>query len=143
MKKPILDSLTLLGFVFQITASPQPRTQKCIVEHAPNSLIANSPFLPPGYPSTQVTPGGGSNGPIIIPAVKEEKPKLAFKGYVRHQGVWKFSILDRKTGKTQWLQKGQLTGSGLLIKAFDPDTEVLDYTYKKTKGQLSLIGPKR
>jgi len=135
MQKPILYSLALIAFVLQTTASPTKRAPS-------NNLVENSPFLPPGFPPIIVTTGP-NNGTTACPKPPQIKPKLTFKGYVRHQGVWKFSILEQKTGKTKWLRKNQLTSSGLLITDFNPDTEVVQYTYKEVKGELPLVAPKR
>ena len=90
------------------------------------SLIANkfNPFLPPGQ--IQAKP------PIVVnksPTPTKPKPmntNLAFRGYYKFQGGWKFAIFEKGKSEGFWVRVGESAHDGAtLIKKFDPKSEEL------------------
>ena len=100
-------------------------------------LVDQSPFLPPGFIERV-------NKPQKPPPPKRiEKPAadIIFKGFFRLGGVWKFSILDKKTGKAKWVLLDKETDDGLILTAFDPSGPYLTYKHNGTIGELELASP--
>ena len=103
---------------------------------AVRDLVEQSPFLPPGFKQSV-------DKANKLPPKKLAPPKqsdLVFKGYYRLGGVWKFSILDKKTGKSRWVVKGEKTEDGLTITDFGEDF-FLAYNYNGESGELELASP--
>jgi hypothetical protein len=104
---------------------------------AARDLVGQSPFLPPGFRESVEKP---QKPP---PTKRFEKPAadMIFKGFFRLGGVWKFSILDKKTGKAKWVLLDKETDDGLILTAFDPSGPYLTYKHNGTIGELELASP--
>ncbi|MBT7854933.1 MAG: hypothetical protein HN675_16600 [Opitutae bacterium] len=100
-------------------------------------LVDQSPFLPPGFLERVIK----SEKPPPPKRIEKPVADIVFKGFFRLGGVWKFSILDKKTGKAKWVLLDSETDDGLILTAFDPSGPYLTYKHNGQIGELELASP--
>lgn len=78
------------------------------------SLVENSPFLPPGYQSGAAQP---APSPAMAPPAAS---RYALTGVTTHDGVLRISLRKKGERRGRWLQKGEsLEGGNLRFVRFD------------------------
>lgn len=100
--------------------------------HASQDLKENSPFLPPGYNTTEAAPPPPPqvNGPIA--------KQLEFKGLINLAGTYRFSIFNKQNQRSYWLTQGQ-DQDGIGISSFNADTQSVVVSMNGRTEQLSLM----
>lgn len=77
-----------------------------------NDLVQHSPFLPPGWGVKKEAPPAPP--PMVAPPVVANQ--LEFKGVLDLGGVTRFSVFDKRTGKSQWLELNQMHGDMQVVR---------------------------
>lgn len=112
-----------------------PATLEAQFEPGEARLIANSPFLPPGFndpkpePLAPPPPPPGS-GPIAR--------ELEFRGVVQIGGQYRFSIFNKSDQKSFWVPENQ-SESGISVRNYDANSMSLTVTYKGRSEKISLM----
>ena len=78
-------------FIFTLNLSAQSK----------RDLTKDSPFLPPGY--RQHLEKKNKKPPPPPKAPPKLRQNLELRGYFRLGGVWRFSVFDKRTNKSQWI----------------------------------------
>jgi hypothetical protein len=132
-KVPVIIPLVyFLGFISLVQAQ---RTR---------DLVNESPFFPPTFNLPK--PKGSENGPDNPPATPPPPPpqiqqNLEFKGCFRLGNVWRFSILDKRTSKSNWVRLNEKADAGFTILEYDAENQSVTIEENGHKETLSIESP--
>lgn len=87
------------------------------------SLVDNSPFLTPAFKAR---------------LGKRDNVSLLFMGYTRINGEWHFSVVEKKSGQSQWM-KIDVEYNGLKIERFDEKAQSIHVTVGGLGVDLKLV----
>ena len=100
---------------------------------ADSKLESNSPFLPPGYNTKKPEapkPVPQSNGPL--------SRELEFRGIVQLNGIYEFSLFNKKENRGYWIQENGAEG-GISVSNFNLDAMSITVTLNGRAEQLTLM----
>lgn len=98
-----------------------------------STLSERSPFLPPGYGKEEVKP--------VEPVVQPQGPisrELEFRGIVQIDGVYQFSVYNKKEQKGYWLKENERE-DGIAINDFDENASTIVIMMNGRSERLSLM----
>lgn len=98
-----------------------------------NELVEKSPFLPPDHnakPAEPEKPEVQPQGPI--------SRELEFRGIVKMDGKYQFSIYNKKDQKGYWLTENEAAKSGLVVRDFDADSSSVIVNMNGRSERLTL-----
>ena len=97
----------------------------------------DSPFEPPGSgaPKKAPTIATPTRKPVPTTAISSE---IEMRGFFKLGEVYYFSILNKKTKKSEWVSLGEETADQFLALRFDPEKELLTMDRHGTTEKISL-----
>lgn len=101
---------------------------------AAESLSSKSPFLPPGHgvkPPEPPKPVVEVQGPI--------SREIEFRGIVEIDGIYKFSIFNKKDQKSYWLTENEAAASGITAKSYDAASATIMIEMNNRTERLTLM----
>lgn len=116
--------LCLLLIAFGLASVRAEENKKALTEGKPyQGLIDNSPFLTPSFRAR---------------LTKHDSTTLNFIGYTRIDDVWYFALMDRKSGQSYWLKKGE-ESNGIVIASFEESDQRIQLTVGGIAFELRLV----
>ena len=110
---------------------------------ADRSLTEQSPFIPPGFQEQikreQEQKAKPAPAPPKPPPLIEKN--LEFKGCMRLRNVWRFSIFDKRSGKSSWVRLNQKSEAGYAVIEFDEENKTVVIESNGHKEELSIKSP--
>ena len=107
------------------------------------SLTEQSPFIPPGFQEQikreQEKKAKPAPAPPKPPPLIEKN--LEFKGCMRLRNVWRFSIFDKRSGKSSWVRLKQKAEAGFTVIEFDEENKTIVVEANGHKEELSIKSP--
>jgi len=97
------------------------------------TLESSNPFLPPGYGEKKPeapAPVVQTNGPI--------SREVEFRGVVKLNGVYQFSVFNKSEQKSYWLYDNQAEG-GISVRGYDADSRTLTVNMDGRSERLTLM----
>lgn len=96
-----------------------------------NALSENSPFLPPGYNDKEEPPPPPvvNSGPLAR--------EVEFRGIMKKDGEYQFSIFNKKEQKGYWLKENELQ-AGMTIGNYDPDSMAITLKSNGRSERISM-----
>jgi hypothetical protein len=101
-------------------------------EKSYQELSDKSPFLPPGY---------GKNEEVAAPPVVQNGPlsrELEFRGVMKMQGRYQFSIYNKKGQQSYWIKENQ-TEDGITCRDYNPDTKSVTIVQNGRSERIQLV----
>jgi hypothetical protein len=100
---------------------------------ADSELAEKSPFLPPGYgekPEEKPKPPVQTQGPI--------SREIEFRGFVKLNGVFQFSLTNKKLQKSYWLKEGE-GEAGITVSNYDPESSSIVVLVNGRSERLTML----
>ncbi|MDP0496865.1 MAG: hypothetical protein Q7Q73_11745 [Verrucomicrobiota bacterium JB024] len=102
---------------------------------ATDSLVARSPFLPPGWGEKQEAPA-----PVVAAPPTIISRQLEFKGLIELDGVTRFSVFDKKANEGHWLELNESAGDFQIVRFDSARQSILISSGGRTE-ELALASP--
>ena len=103
-------------------------------------LTKDSPFLPPGY--RQHLEKKNKKPPPPPKAPPKLRQNLELRGYFRLGGVWRFSVFDKRTNKSQWIiLNDRDRNDGIYVTEFDYENGSVQIEQDGHKESISISSP--
>jgi hypothetical protein len=102
---------------------------------ATDSLVARSPFLPPGWGEKPETPT-----PVVAAPPTIISRQLEFKGLIELDGVTRFSVFDKKSNEGHWLELNESAGDFQIVRFDSARQSILISSGGRTE-ELALASP--
>lgn len=96
-------------------------------------LSEKSPFLPPGYGKEETKPAE----PVVQPQGPISR-EIEFRGMVQINGVYQFSIYNKKEQKGYWLKENERE-NGLSVSNFDENASTIVVLMNGRSERLTLM----
>jgi len=100
---------------------------------ADSELAEKSPFLPPGYgekPEEKPKPPVQTQGPI--------SREIEFRGFVKLNDVFQFSLTNKKLQKSYWLKEGE-GEAGITVSNYDPESSSIVVLMNGRSERLTML----
>lgn len=96
-----------------------------------NALSENSPFLPPGYNDKPAPPPppAVNSGPLAR--------EIEFRGMMKKDGVYQFSIYNKREQKGYWLKENEFE-AGMSIGNYDANSMAITLTSNGRSERISM-----
>jgi len=119
----------LLTFTLTFTFTLTPT-----VTSAADTLESKNPFLPPGYGEKEEEappPVVATNGPI--------SREIEFRGLVKMNGQYQFSIFNKSDQKSYWLKENEAAAQGITVRGYDADSRTITINMNGRSERLTLM----
>ena len=122
---------SLIGLAFNLDAQES------------RSLADDSPFLPPNFKielqkkqeeQAKPPPPAPKPPPLI-------EKNLEFKGCMRLRNVWRFSIFDKRSGKSSWVKFQEKSDAGFTVVEFNMEDKSIVVEENGHKETLTIKSP--